>query len=205
MGNETEKEVAVVGIPRCGTTWLFRSIMGIGPGNGTPKGAAYKRLPGLKTHSLAPPDGFGDPQSEDLMKHTLDGGKAIFVFGDPIQAVISTRYKRWDHVHAANCGFFDDLKDANIFEEDCFNYEMMFDSWMKEHDYPVLALRYETMAENRQDVESFLGRKVEWTPWYQRDPQRNLIKVDYNTMFEIAKTYKELHQKIVEAQDSAFF
>ena len=200
-----EKEVAVVGIPRCGTTWLFRSLMNLGPGSGTPKGAAYKNLSGLKMHSLAPPETFGDPHAYDLRYHTHTHRKTIWVFGDPISAVVSTRLKRWDHVHAANCGCFETLNEVNIFSRDCFNYELMFDSWMKAHEYPVLVMRYETMWHNRAIVEAFLDRSVAWSPWSLRDPTNNFSRIKPEQLELVRKTYSRLSEKIAKAPDVAVF
>lgn len=200
----SDKEVAVVGIPRGGTTFLFRSIAGLPPGNTTPKGAAYKSLPWLKSHSLAPPEDFGDQHAADLKKHTDAGGKVIFVFGEPMPAVISTRLKRWDWMHAWNCGFDPDkfkAKAPDIYSKDCFNYERMFDTWMRPHDYPVLAVKYETMSEHFQEIEEFLGRKVDWNEWLQRDRTINCQRVTRVQRTLIAKTYASLTKKWEEAPE----
>lgn len=164
------KNLVVAGIPRCGTTYLFRCLMGLPPGSGSPKGAALEALPGIKCHSLAPPDRFDtDPWADSVSECLENGGRAIFVFGDPFAAVMSTVRHRFDHVHAANCGCDLDLKKVDLLEADFFNYEKMFDSWMRQkHDYPVLALRYETMVLHKHEIELFVGHRVNWNPWGTR-------------------------------------
>lgn len=202
----SDKEVAVVGIPRGGTTFLFRSIAGLPPGNTTPKGAAYKALPWLKSHSLAPPECFNDQHAADLKKHTDADGKVIFVFGEPMPAVISTRLKRWDWMHAWNCGFDPNrfkAKAPDIYATDCFNYERMFDTWMNASGYPIMAVKYEAMDRHFGDIEEFLRRPVEWNEWVPRDRDTNLGRVSRAQRHLIAKTYASLDRKWREAPDIA--
>ena len=45
-------EVAIVGISRCGTTFLYRSIAGLLPGQLSPEISVYRSLPMIKAHSL---------------------------------------------------------------------------------------------------------------------------------------------------------
>ena len=196
-----KKEVLVVGVPRCGTTYVFRSILGLPQGDGTPKGEEYKRLPALKAHSLAPPESFGDPYADPVWEYTLNGGKTIFLFGDPILAVASTVRKRFDWVHARNCGCFLPLDQINLYEKDYFNYERMFDSWMGTDRCKVLCLKYEKLPQIQKlgIVESFLGRRIRWLPWFQR-------QTNYQILFEeekkkLMKTYQSLWMKYLNAPD----
>lgn len=192
-----DKEVAVVGMPRCGTTYLFRCIAGLKPGPGSPKGKALASLPVMKCHSLAPPNSFDDPWSDQLMWHCINRRKVIWVFGDPIAAVVSTMKKRFDHVHAKNCGCITPLDRVNLLIKDWFNYELMFDTWTSEPaiDYPVLCVRYEKMWENRFVIEWFLGREVKWNEWNLRKwkPEAILPENIYN---QLTDTYSSLMQKI---------
>jgi hypothetical protein len=200
-----EKEVAIVGMPRCGTTYLFRSVAGLPPGSGSPKGAALAALPVMKCHSLAPPDHFHDPWHEQLWEHCRNKRKVIWVFGDPIAAVVSTARKRFDHVHAKNCGCYTDLEIVDLFEKDWFNYEKMFDSWTgKKHDYPVLIVRYETMFQNRVVIEKFIGRPIQWNPWNPRSwsPRELLPRFAYQ---KLTKTYSSLIEKIEAYRDVVWF
>lgn len=200
----SDKEVAVVGIPRGGTTFLFRSIAGLPPGHSTPKGAAYKALPWLKAHSLAPPACFNDQHAEDIRLHCEAGGKTIFVFGEPMPAVISTRLKRWDWMHAWNCGFNPDVfkqKAPDIYATDCFSYEWMFDTWMKDNGYPVLAVKYETMDKHFDAIAEFLFRPVIWNEWVPRDRTANLQRVSKAQRNIIARTYASLTKKWEEAPE----
>gem|GEM_PF-5172115 len=193
--------VAVTGIPRSGTTWLFRSLAGLEPGSTVPKGRHYERLPFIKAHSLAPPDSFDDPRAEELAAHCKRRGKCLFLFGDPVESVISTRLRRWTAGHAVNCGYFDPLDTAAIYHEDCFNYERIFDSWMgREHPFPVLALRYETAGHHTKAIESFLGRKIRWNPWKARR-RSNRRKVSRRELQAIESTYASLACKVCRTSE----
>lgn len=190
------KECLVTGIPRCGTTWLFRSLAGLQQGAGSPKGATLERLPIMKAHSLCPPATFGDPWSDKVREHVEGGGKCIFLYGDPILAVVSTKLRRWDHVHAANCGYFDNLDGCDISLADYFNYGIMFDTWMMSQ-HNVLCMRYETIWHYRDYVETFLGREVQWIPWRVRATQVDSIYPDM--LLRLESTYKSLIRKIQNA------
>jgi len=192
--------VAVIGIPRSGTTWLFRSLADLEPGSTVPKGEHYRRLPFIKAHSLAPPETFGDPRASELAAHCGRGGRCIFLFGDPVESVISTRMRRWTADHAMNCGFFEPLDSADIYCRDCFNYERMFDSWMKTHRFPVLALRYETVGRHLATIESFLGRAVRWNPLKTRR-RSNRRRVSRRDLRTIEETYATLIDKVNTAPD----
>jgi len=195
------KEVVVAGIPRCGTTYLFRCLAGMSPAGTTPKGPELERLPIMKTHGLAPPNSFKDPWSVKTSRHMVAGGLAIFLFGDPVLAVISTRFRRWRNVHARNCGFFGKLEHADIYRTDCFNYEKMFDTWTSaaKANGAVLALRYETLYENRSAVEKFLGRTVRWNPWRKRNTAYDAVPQD--DLRNIVNTYQSLIRKVRNAPD----
>jgi hypothetical protein len=183
------KKALIAGIPRSGTTYLFRSICGLPQGTGTPKGNKYKKLPALKAHSLCPPDTFNDPQAEDVRRHVCNGGKTIFVFGNPHLAVISTKAKRWDNVHAANCGYFGKLSAVNIFTQDCFHYERMFDSWFKGNGN-ILKVKYEYLPYCHKEVEAFLSFKIKWLPWHKR-----ATRIPINIKLPFIKTYERLYNK----------
>jgi hypothetical protein len=195
------KEVAVVAMPRTGSTYLFRCLAGLPPGSGSPKGANLARLPIMKCHSLAPPEGFGDPWEEQIFAHCFSGRKVIWLFGDPIASVVSTMKKRFDHVHAKNCGCYRPLNTVDLVEFDHFNYEKMFDSWaQKGHTYPVLCVRYETMWKNRFVIEWFLERKVKWNEWKPRQWKTddlpnfllNALKKTYGSLIDKVETYPDV-------------
>lgn len=201
---DMKKEVLVVGIPRSGTTYVFRSLAGLPEWDGTPKGRELEKLPIMKAHSLAPPESFGDPWAERVRRHVEEGRKVIFLFGDPILSVASTVRFRYDSVHAKNCGCFLPLSQISLYERDYFNYERMFDSWMNTDRARVLCLKYEKLPEIRRKgiVESFLGRKVRWLPWRPRVIQYCIL---YKGEIDaLRSTYRTLERKYLTAPDVMF-
>jgi hypothetical protein len=133
-------KILVAGIPRSGTTLLWRAIAGLPPGDTTPPDYAG---PVKKTHSLAP--------------NTLpDDYKAVFLFGDIIASVISTRLNRYSEFHFQICGSNRSPETTDIFIEDALNYEAMFDSWHRSNSYGVMCIRYETLFANRKIIEAFV-------------------------------------------------
>jgi hypothetical protein len=143
---------------------------------------------------------FGDPWGNWLFEHIANKRPVIFVFGDPVAAVISTRMRRFDQVHARNCGCFRQLNEIDIYKEDCFHYELMFDSWtQQEHDYPVLCVRYESLPQHYSAIEEFLGRRVQWNEWKRRNTRE--FMVNDNQLKQIKITYWKLIAKVNEYPD----
>lgn len=176
-------KVVVAGIPRSGTSLIYLTIChSIGDKNV------------VKTHSLAPPEKMDDPYQENTEAFIANGAKALFVFGDPVLSVISTRKSVWNDIHARNCGFFGKLKDANIYKKDIFNYERMFDSWMKPHKYPVFAVKYMSMYKYFYEICDFLGCKLIRAEFRERQTQYG--DVSEQTLKIIQKTYASLIEKV---------
>ena len=73
----------------------------------------------LKTHATATPTLPGDVRT-------------IFLFGNPVTAVVSTKQGRYHQRNFLNCGYTADLSPA-IYERDDLGYEAMFDSWSAPH------------------------------------------------------------------------
>lgn len=181
----------IASVPRCGSTFLMRSLAGLPPGSTCPKESdcAFVRDLGslplkrfLKTHALAP-----DRLPEDV--------RAIFLFGDPVCAVISTWEKRFDRNHFLNCGYTA-AEPPSIYERDDLGYEAIFDSWMTPHSYPVLALRYEAMFDHQQAISEFLGIPVKLPP--QR-PRTTNISPELGQRLQ--RVYSSLYRKVAMAPD----
>jgi hypothetical protein len=152
----------------------------------------------MKAHSLAPPANFGDPWAPKVREHAVAGGKCIFVFGNPVLAVLSTRMHRWDKVHSKNCGFHGDIDSIDIVVRDWFNYEKMFDTWMMSQ-LNVLRVRYEALWAMRSEIEVFLGRKIHWNEWKRRST--NADHFPRSIVQAVAFTYDRLMTKTRNAPD----
>jgi len=126
-------------------------------------------------------------------RELLEGYKAIYLFGNPIEAVISTRFKRFDIGHFKNCGYNGGAQ--NLYQRDFLQYEKTFDEWVKgSYFYPTMIIRYETIIEHTQEIEDFLGFKINWLPWRHR--RSNTPRVTRQEMESIKVTYHRLNIKI---------
>lgn len=177
-----DQQLIVASIPRSGSTYLFRALLGISQGNTTPK-KYFKRekpysLPLIKTHS--PPE-----------KIIQDGYKAIFLFRDPVQCVVSTQKKRYDKNHFKNC-FAEFPPKQHIYKMDVLGYEKLFDLWNKPQKIPTLLVRYSTMNKHFKEIEEFVGREIKFPKW--KNPKKyNLSKKNIKI---IKRTYSDLIHKI---------
>lgn len=180
----------VAGIPRCGTTYLYASIIGREMNDLDSYNGCV-----IKTHSLAPYRMGG-----------INCYKAIFLFSDPLHAVISTKRNIYDRFHFENCGCFRNPDEVDIFHEDALGYEKMFDSWMLRSEnfgYPVLALKYEAIPKYQKDIEEFIRQEIKWLPWIERESNYDLVMED--EFDDIKYTYGELYKKIKSAREIEIF
>jgi len=182
----------IASVPRAGSTYLLRSILNMGPGGNTPP-EIFKRskpfhYPVVKTHSKA----------EDVLH---DGYKSIFLYRHPMECVISTRTNRWDYNHFLNCGVDKKPEECDIYKEDVLHYEDLFDSWMKNNGYQVLALKYDTLNEHFEDINNFLGKKIDFLPWKDPINHRNLLSVDdYNRLYTVYEGFIKKYESHPEIE-----
>jgi hypothetical protein len=184
-------QIMIASIPRCGSTVMLRALAGL------PQGSWYPNEPDcafvrdlkqlsrtrfLKTHSIEP-------------DHLPENVRAIFLFGDPIAAIVSTRNKRFDAQHFANCGYTGE-NPPDIYTRDDLGYEQIFDSWMTPHNYPVLAVRYETMFDHQEALSKFLGVPVRLP---RQQPRTTEIASDLKA--RLSDVYGSLIEKVKNARD----
>lgn len=146
-------------LPRCGSTYLFRSIAGLPQGGDTPEGAQEEHGI-IKTH--LPPD--SDPRIS-----WTPGDSALFLFGDVAASVVSTQRHRHDPNHWRACGVEEYDPEADLLDRDVLGYADLFDAWW-DAPFPVLFVRYEWMrhSQSRATIEGWVGREVAWLPWRER-------------------------------------
>ena len=176
--------IVVAGIPRSGTTYMARALAGMEPGGTFPRGGSNGVY---KTH--LPP--WSVPGEID---------RAVFMFGDVADSVISTRLRRWDRKHFKNCGHEDLPATADIYERDVLGYEDIFDAWYQPQSFPLICARYEALGIGALEViADFLGQRVKWPEWDRRPhyhhPKRR----------EIESAYRGLVAKVREASDLKMF
>lgn len=181
-------EIVCAGLPRSGSTMLYRALAGLPPGSTTPQ---PQTGPVRKTHSFRPWE-FAGVRA------------AVFIFGDPVSAVISTRAHRWDKGHFRNCGAGRrDPETTDIFREDALHYERMFNAWTQPQTFALACVRYETLHDNADRLAAFLDVSLDLPPRRQRrDSSFVLGPGDFEAIHE---TYARLIRRVARAPDIAFW
>lgn len=181
--------IVCAGMPRCGTTLMFGALAGLSIGSTTPKD--YKGEV-TKTHSFRP-------------GRFTDVRKAVFMFGDPVASVISTRKNRMTTGHFRNCGAPGlDPKATDIFAHDSLNYEKMFDAWMRRQAFDLICVRYETLYENAHVVAAFFDDRYLYLK--PKQPRRTTADdVSGDELATIRATYEKLARKVERAADVTIY
>lgn len=186
----TQATVSVcAGIPRSGTTMVFRALAGLPPGGTTPKDYSGAII---KTHTHKP----------ETLKNVE---RAIFLFGDPVASVISTRKHRWHSSHFANCGSPNsDPSTSDIYRADFLNYSNMFFNWNRRQEFDLIVVRYEALHRNLDQICSFFGCDIDFPPY---KPRSTSTKDDVNEtdLAAIQRTYGKLIEAITAAPDLMIF
>jgi hypothetical protein len=180
----------VAGIPLCGTTMLWYACQNMPPSGHMPKDYDPLKNDVHKVHSLGPPPHYR--------------GRAVFVFGDPILAVISTRKRRWDQQHFDNCGRPDRRPaKSDIYREDVLRYELMFDGWMRrQRECTVLAIRYERMHHHAGVIREFLSAAgLELHMPQPRKRKTTHDDIPHQDWVAASLTYGSLNRKVLMAPD----
>lgn len=186
-------ELIIAGIPRSGTTMMWYASQGMKPTSHMPRNYNPSTALVLKTHAT--------PSKLGLPLRQLPQMRAIFMFGDPIMSVISTRLRRWDNKHFWNCGCTLSPREADIYGKDILGYERMFDGWMKPQPFPLLTLRYETVHDNLAIIRKFLDHPSFHLP-LRHERKTKLTDIRPDQLQSAAQTYASLARKIKQAQDA---
>lgn len=170
-------------IPRCGSAYLVRSILGEPQGSRGPD----TRGKGIyKTHRIPP-----EPH-----RPFGEGDSAIFLFGDVVESVVSTVRQRFEPGHFEHCGAEWD-PDVDLLASDYLGYERIWDGWTGA-PFPVLCVRYRMLGtgQGRQVIERWIGRSVPWLPWRRRSTSVTEAK-----RRRIQEAYAGLASKVEAAGD----
>lgn len=182
-------EIVCAGLPRSGSTLLYRAMAGLPPGDTTPK---PQTGPVRKTHSPQP----------QLFESVRIG---VFIFGDPIDAVISTRVCRWDEQHFRNCEASKEYNPNNsdVFRKDVLNYEKIFDAWMQRQNFDLAVVRYEKLYESAPALSAILGIEISLPEWRPRKDYSEITSAEDRAA--AYRTYERLAEKISLSPDLAFW
>lgn len=185
--------VVVAGMGRCGTTLLYdavrrRGLRGTRFTPSLPAVGAFRTGRVYKTHDFPP-------------AQMPDNTRVIFLFGNPLDIVISTHRKinEWGRKHHKH--LHSDLFQPNdsLFRTDSLRLREHFEHWYRPQSFPFLSIRYESLFKpsTRSAIEHFLGFPVPLPEFRQRaadwstHPQRD----------NLWKLYGDLHQTVQNVDD----
>ncbi len=190
-----KSSIIVAGLGRSGTTLVYNSLLYNHYFKPTPfttnlnslmdydsKGFVYK------THDLPP-------------KELNDSFKLIYLFGNPMNTVLSThrRINEWGRLHHKHLhsNLFKDNDD--ILYKDILMLNEHFDKWYRKQKFSFVSIKYEMLyTEDTQNALSdYLGFKIKLFPQKKRN-------TDWKThpMGDIVyNTYKQLFLKIEESEN----
>jgi hypothetical protein len=160
--------VVIASIPRCGSTYLLRSIAGLPQGEFTPNDYQHRGF--VKLHA----------PTEDIP----EGARVIFLFGDIPSAVESTRLNRMTPGHFAKCGATWP-PECDIRDKDILGYEAIWDHWTS-HEVDSLCVQYDWLVTNtaRSAIEEWVGHGIKWLPWKNRTTRTKDSRVRINAAYE---------------------
>lgn len=128
-------------------------------------------------------------------------GKVIFLFGNPMNAVISMieRTKNNQKLHFEHMG--GDYNRRLWWDtEDVLRMEELFDDWYRSHPFAMISARYETLwnPSSLRLLEDFLELDLSDFPKKQERKSNWEKHLAANNIYE---TYKRLNSKIESAKD----
>jgi len=185
--------ILIASLPRAGSTMLFRAIAGLPQGSTMPRNPFCKFVhdlskipnkPFLKTHSPAP---------KSLPKDI----RVIYLYDDPVKCVVSARKKRWDKLSWYLNNWVHD-NEPDIYNKDDYGLEENFSSWISGHDYPVLAVRYESMWQRKKEIEKFVGFNFRLP-----EKKERTTEIDDDLKYHLQTVYFQLSNRMQEVPDVA--
>ena len=187
--------IIVGGLGRCGTTLMCYSLKNSGfPGdliffdrfdqqNELINGCYYK------THDYPP-------------NYLPANVKLIYMFGNPMNIVISTHKKinEWGYLHHYHLD--SDLYTFNdeIFYKDTLLLHKHFDAWYKNQNFEFISIKYESLydTETLNVLKGFIGLELNLLPFVNRETSYKTHPHKKN----IIRTYSELNEKIKNADNA---
>jgi hypothetical protein len=188
----SEFSFIVAGLGRCGTTLVYKSIIGT---DKAVRGKFITRFSRQKKYIKGTIYKTHDFPPESLPPHV----KLVFMFGNPMNAALSGYEEFKQDKHYRNISSDKFHQRENIFNEDILNLEKHFNAWNKIQGFEFISIRYEALyKEKTQDMlEEYLGFNINLPPYRRR-------KTDWQShpMKEaLERTYSHLNLKIEAAED----
>ena len=129
--------------------------------------------------------------------------KAIFLFGDIVDTVLSTTasINSWGRRHYAHTQTSQAFRpNEDLYTADLLELERLFDAWYRPQVVDLLTLRYETLydPDSLERLEEFLGVRVRLPPYRKRTTDA----ASHPAAAEIRRVYQDLDAKIKAAADA---
>lgn len=183
----------VAGMGRCGTTLVYNTLREYGL-RGTrflhalDNGHEFKCGLVYKTH---------DFPCARLPDHV----KLVFLFGNPMDIVISTHRKinEWGRKHHAHLQSNDFVENDSLFESDSLQLAAHFDAWYRPQNFRFISVRYEALFQRdiRERLEDFLELSIPW-PDFRRRKADWMKHPRREALWEL---YGPLYRRIEQAED----
>lgn len=175
----------VAGMGRCGTTLVYDALRRYGL-----KGTAF--LSSLDEHDDYIP-GRVYKTHDFPCAHVPSHVKMVFLFGNPMDIVISTHRKinEWGRQHHAHLHSNAFTQNNVLFERDSLRLAEHFDAWYRSHDFNFVSVRYESLFDPRvrATLEDYLELSVPWPGFRRRQadwtthPQRDRLWALYGGLY----------------------
>lgn len=209
LPNRQERRIVVASTGRAGSTLLYNSILRAygrarwGFEGGSREEEIYaKRYRGfvsrINSHTLS-----SSPvviKTHDLCPDVVPA-EALFIFlhGDPLEAAISVRsvvdvkgvewfYKHQHHLHGEG-GY------SSLFQRDVLNFRGQIKSWLSRTEQNVFCVSYETLWEQVENLEEFLGFDIQLPARRERSKRRTPIDINYRLFEELRALRKEYENR----------
>jgi len=170
---------------RCGSTLLFKAL-----------GANFDRIKFDKDLKSIYDDGTL-VKTHDFALDEMQNYKAIYLFGDPRDVAISAHTKgkvntnkHYSHMHASMNYKKARGRDQSFFNKDTLRLSDNFNSWYKQQSCPLITIKYETLYDNLDVLNDFLGFEVILPPHRQRStnwsthPKSKILSETYEKLIK---------------------
>jgi len=189
-----DRSVVIAGMGRCGTTLLYDALRrrGFRGSRFVPSQQEVQRFRTghvYKTHDFPPPS-------------LPDYVRLIFLFGNPMDIVISTHRKinEWGALHHRHLRSALFQPNDSVFQHDTLRLHEHFEQWYRRQPFPFLSLRYESLfdAPTRDALEHYLGFHVPLPQFRKRDadwsnhPQRDRLWRLYGDLYEAVNRVEDV-------------
>lgn len=155
---------------------------------------------------LSPKMDVNCPRDSDGLKHVVDprvikeqAQKFIFIYGDPVGALISLYSRKFIRPQFVKLTGQDNKVSIEEYAEsgeDLIGYERQFDSWINFSEKPVLFLRYPHFWENEDKILSFLGFPQSVHLFKKKERTSKKDDVPKEVIDKLELIYKPLKEKM---------